>query len=106
METDASMRGWGAYYNGSITQGQWATDESNLHINVLELKAVLFGLKSFFNNEMNVHIRIKSDNMTAVIYINNLWVSNPCNAMLWSRKFGVGLLKGAFTFQQSTYQVL
>ena len=26
-------------------------------------------LKSF-NNEMNVHIRIKSDNMTAVVYIN------------------------------------
>ena len=47
METDASMRGWGAYYNGSITQGQWATDESNLHINVMELKAVLFGFKKF-----------------------------------------------------------
>ena len=47
METDVSMRGWGAYCNGSITQGQWATDESNLHINVMELKAVLFGFKKF-----------------------------------------------------------
>ena len=42
-----------------------------MHINVLELKAILFGLRSFLNEESSKHIRIKTDNSSAVSYINN-----------------------------------
>ena len=45
--------------------------ESTSHINVLELKAILFGLQSFLNDSSSVHIRIQSDNITAVSYVNN-----------------------------------
>jgi len=43
-----------------------------MHINELELKAIYFGLLSFCSEISDVHIRIRSDNITAVTYINNL----------------------------------
>ena len=43
-----------------------------LHINVLELKTVLFGLKSFFLDTNGVHIRVQCDNNMAVSYILNM----------------------------------
>ena len=70
--TDASMVGWGAVYGEESTGGKWLPEETENHINVLELKAILFGLKSFFDKLTATHIRIKSDNTTAVVYINNL----------------------------------
>lgn len=72
ITTDASLLGWGAHFNGNSTGGQWTLSESVLHINMLELKAVLFGLQSFLSDSKDIHVRIKSDNMTAVTYINNL----------------------------------
>ena len=56
------------------TGGQWNLSESMLHINELELKAIYFGLLSFFffYNKTNIQIRIKSDNVTAVMYVNDL----------------------------------
>ena len=38
---------------------------------MLELKALDFGLKNFFAHVYDKHIRIKSDNITAIAYINN-----------------------------------
>ena len=72
LVTDASLEGWGAYRpaNKSNTQGQWGQRERNLHINALELLAVLFALQSLCSHESNVHIRIKSDNTSAVSCIN------------------------------------
>ena len=70
ITTDASMTGWGASTGDAITGGHWADYEKE-HINVLELKAVLFGLKTLFRDVTNKHIRIKSDNTTAVASINN-----------------------------------
>ena len=43
--TDASKKGWGAYFDGDITQGLWSGTESQLHINELELKAVHIALQ-------------------------------------------------------------
>ena len=45
--TDASNEGWGAHLGGSIARGVWSEPESRLHINFLELKAVLLALRSF-----------------------------------------------------------
>ena len=46
--TDASNKGWGASYDGHKTGGHWDMTETPKHINVLELLAVFYGLKSFF----------------------------------------------------------
>ena len=61
----------GAVFNDDPTGGQWNDYERSLHINVFELKAIDFGLKSFFAHVYNEHIRIKSDNITVIAYINN-----------------------------------
>ena len=37
MDTDVSLRGWGAVCQGIRTGGPWSTQEKNLHINCLEL---------------------------------------------------------------------
>ena len=71
IATDASLLGWGAVYNRQCSGGQWTAEEAKLHINILELKAILFGLKSFFPGVRDKHIRIQSDNSTAVAYVNN-----------------------------------
>ena len=71
LTTDASLLGWGAVFQGTSTGGQWNSEESNYSINALELLAVLFGLKSFKEINSCVHVRVQSDNVTAVTYINN-----------------------------------
>ena len=40
ITTDASMLGWGAVYKQQSSGGQWTTEETGMHINVLELKAM------------------------------------------------------------------
>ena len=72
ITTDASLSGWGCVYMNETTGGRWSKDESDIHINVLELKAVLLSLQTFLSHVTSSHIKIKSDNSTAVSYINNL----------------------------------
>ncbi len=74
IQTDASGTGWGALIVNTkeATQGRWSENEQNLHINVLELKAVLLGITALCNNFTKCHIQIQIDNMTAVTYINNM----------------------------------
>ena len=45
--TDASKEGWGAHLNECTARGSWSIQESKLHINYLELKAVFLALKEF-----------------------------------------------------------
>lgn len=42
----ASTRGWGAVYGAQTNGHLYSLDEQTFHINYLELKAVLSGLKS------------------------------------------------------------
>jgi len=81
LTTDASNTGWGAVTQSKSTSGSWASNESNAHINILELKAVLFGLQSLLDTVNNVTIKILSDNMTAVACINKMGTthSQACN---------------------------
>ena len=67
---DASLQGWGACYGEERTGGRWSLAEENLHINVLEIKAVEFGLKSLCSHLSSCGIKIMSDNTTAIAYIN------------------------------------
>ena len=70
--TDASLEGWGATLLDNKCGGRWDLKERKLHINVLEMKAIEFGLLSLCQEIDNKHIRIKTDNTTAVAYINNM----------------------------------
>ena len=45
--TDASEKGWGAHLNSCTISGVWQQLERDLHINILELKAVFLALKHF-----------------------------------------------------------
>ena len=57
------------------TGGLFSTLEMEDHINVLELKAVLFGLKSFAKDLKSTHIKVLCDNSTAVACINKFGIS-------------------------------
>lgn len=70
--TDASLSGWGAFCNGAKTHGLWAASEQELHINHLELLAVLFGLKCFAHDLADCDILLRIDNTTAISYINRM----------------------------------
>ena len=72
LKTDVSKSGWDAIFDKEATSGHFAPDESLLHINVVELKAVSFGLKSLRSHLRQTHINVLSDNTTAVCPINNM----------------------------------
>ena len=83
--TDASNEGWGAHLGGSIARGVWSEPESRLHINFLELKAVLLALKSFEKQCRGQIVLIATDNTTVVSYINKEggMKSGSLCALLW-----------------------
>ena len=72
ITTDASTTGWGAVFKNNSTGDQFSITETLMHINVLELKAILFGLRSLCDHICDSHIKILSDNTTAVHCINNM----------------------------------
>ena len=72
VTTDASKKGRGAALGSQTIQGLWTRKEQLLHINVLEIKAGLFALRSFANDLRNVHIHLKMDNRTAVAYTHRM----------------------------------
>jgi hypothetical protein len=45
MFVDASLEGWGAHLEDQVTSELWSLEEKNLHINVLELTAVLLAIR-------------------------------------------------------------
>lgn len=69
IRTDASLTGWGAKLGSIVTGGNWNSDELN-HINCLELKAVLLGLKSLCREYRDTHVRLRSDNTTVIACID------------------------------------
>ena len=69
---------------GSSSTGRLFSDEETKnHINVLELKAILFGLESLARDIRLAHIKILCDNSTAVACINKFGTSHSgkCNTL-------------------------
>ena len=83
--TDASKEGWGTHLNEHTAKGVWSLPESKLHINYLELKAVLLALKDFQQHIANQIVLVATDNTTVVSYINKEggMRSGPLCALLW-----------------------
>ena len=72
IQSDASKKGWGAVFEGQEIGGRWTISEASRHINILELEAAFFALKSFGDMLTGAHIQLHLDNTTAVAYINNM----------------------------------
>lgn len=70
IHSDASKSGWGAVIDFISTGGFLSAEEQEEHINVLELKAILFGLQSLIPHVFDEHVKIMCDNTTAVAAVN------------------------------------
>ncbi|XP_045124296.1 uncharacterized protein LOC123512156 [Portunus trituberculatus] len=79
--TNASNSGWGGSLNQVSPGSSWSLEETSLHINALELKAILFTLQAFWQEVKGKHIKNFCDNSTAVTYVNEMGgtKSLPCN---------------------------
>ena len=71
LHADASNQGWGAHVGELATGGRWSEPEAGDHINVLELRAILLGLRSLCGEHGSAHIRVMSDNTTAIAYVKH-----------------------------------
>ena len=83
--TDASNEGWGAHLGDYTAKGLWSKPEGALHINLLEIKAVLLAPKQFEPLYWGQTILVCTDNTTVVSYINKEggMKSGSLCALLW-----------------------
>ena len=95
LYTDSSTQGWGAHLQELTASGIW----SQLHINVLELQAIWFGLKAFSQRVENAKVALMSDNTSAVAYLRNqggtksLAMSDlATDICMWAEKRGMTLI--------------
>ena len=70
MFTDASQSGWGAVLGALALEGQWNEHEKNLHINVLELRAVVNAVSHWKSVLAGHLLTVFTDNSTTMAYIN------------------------------------
>ena len=70
IQTDASKMGWGACCQEERTGGPWMVEESEFHINYLELLAAFLGIQTFVKCKNNLTVYIQMDSVTALTYIN------------------------------------
>ena len=99
LYTDSSTQGWGAHLQELTASGIWSHDQSQLHINVLELQAIWLGLRAFSQRVENARVALMSDNTSAVAYLRNqggtksLAMNDLATGIcLWSEKRGLTLV--------------
>ena len=95
-------------YGDQQIGGRWNTNEAMDHINILELKAAFFALKSFCSQANETHVQIQIDNTTAVSYINNMGgskspVLNTLAIELW--EWCISCLLGHVLESQSNFNL-
>ena len=86
ISTDASGKnGWGASMLGHVPiGGVWTKEQEDIHINVKELLAILYALRSFIDSLRGNHVRVLCDNTTAVHTVNKMGTtrSMSCNSVV------------------------
>ena len=99
--TDASPSGWGAVCENKRVGGRWSSAEEVNHINFLELLAIQLALKTFCRNKQNLHVLVRTDNTTAMSYINKMggMKSSLCNDLakeiwIWASSKQIWLTAG------------
>ena len=69
IESDASLLGLGASFNGTNTDGPWTLVERLHHINYLVLMAAFLVLKSFITSRKPKSVLRRMDNLTAIAFL-------------------------------------
>ena len=69
IQTDASTTGWGASFLGQVLSGVWTPAERRLHINLLEMKAVLLTCRQLIHHLRHRCCLFLIDNSTVVSYL-------------------------------------
>ena len=69
LTSDASRNGWGVTSPTLQAQGKWSPSELSLHINALELLAVLKALELWASQLQGLAVLFLMDNRTAVSYV-------------------------------------
>ena len=99
LYTDSSTQGWGAHLQELTASGIWSQDQSQLHINVLELQAIWLGLRAFSQRVENARVALMSDSTSAVAYLRNQGGTKSLamndlatDICLWSEKRGMTLV--------------
>ena len=70
LYTDASSEGWGAHVADLTAAGTWSLTERSLHINALELEAVLLAVQEFASFLSGKVVLLCTDNTTVACYVN------------------------------------
>ena len=70
LYSNASRAGWGAHLLDQSASGVWSHQESSLHINLLEMKALFLALRSFKDLVTGHRVTAMCDNSTVVAYVN------------------------------------
>ena len=70
--TDGSSMGWGPSSKFRKINGHQTDKERDLHIDNLELLAIVINFESFKINFLGKHVKIMSDSATAISYVNNV----------------------------------
>ena len=93
LKCDSSLEGWGCVINNSSTtaNGRWSLQESAYHINYLDIKAVLFGLKSLCSEFKNCSTEVLSDNQTADANLRNMCGTHSGNCNQITRETTCGV---------------
>ena len=68
LHTDASLMGWGAHLLELMASGVGSEEESPLHINILEMKAIVLALAAFLPQLSGQSVVLMSDYATVVAY--------------------------------------
>ena len=98
--TDASCSGWGAHLEreGLMCHGVWHQNQSHLHINILEMKAILLALKEFQLILSNFSVMIATNNSSVVAYLQKEGGTHSptlCvevwETLLWFQENGISL---------------
>ena len=76
LYNDASNLGWGSHMRDQRTGGNRSFNEVKYHINIKEMVAVKFALKSFVKEFPNVSIKIFVDNTTVILVLKNMGTSH------------------------------
>ena len=69
IQTDASQKGWETCIQKMSIAGQWTLQESRLHINLLELKAINLALIIFHKIFSLKAPHFQVDNTTTLLYL-------------------------------------
>ena len=70
LYSDASQSGWGAHLLNQSASGLWSDQETSLHINILEMKALFLALQTFQDTATNQRVTAMCDNSTVVAYVS------------------------------------